>query len=169
MRLSQRILNPAFLLFTLLSFSVSSFAGDLPCYDRSDLLPINNDQVLEWLDTTHDQFEARANIVGHLVEVSQIRDSHFHLLVQIGNDSEDLIEVIYNRHFGDLPQDWEIGVEIQACGDYITDPTTVSGATGILHWVHFNPGNRSRNHEDGFLIIDDVPYGANPDGFDGSR
>ena len=123
-----------------------------------------NEQVLEWKRTTPNQTLKRGHITGILVRVVQSRVTHEHLEVRIGAAASDSIEIVYNSEFGQMPS-FAPGAQVEACGDYITArasngryPPSPMGA--ILHWVHFNPGDRDGGrHEHGYVQVDGVLYG----------
>ena len=142
-------------LFTSLSLANAQF-DNVPCLAKDQALEIDNEQVLNWKVSTENQFKRRAHIKGVVVELLPSSPRHEHFIMQIGDDKEDIIEVIYNVEFGEFPALQE-GHVVQACGDYITSisrsgklPPSPAGA--IIHWVHESP-NPGR-HESGFLIIE---------------
>lgn len=130
-----------------------------PSYGRP--LAVNNEQVLHWKRTTPNQFRERANVKGVVTRVFPDKTGHEHFEIAIGKRYEDVLEVIYNTDFGAIPEVVP-GMEIQACGDYITAtaqsgpyPPSPSGA--IIHWIHMNPSGKG--HDPGFLMIDGELYG----------
>jgi len=139
-----------------------AFAADAPvCLSYGRDLPINNAQVLHWKRTTSNQFQERAHVKGPVVRIFSDRSNHRHFEINIGRNVEDVLEVIYNEDFGEMPLPAE-GAIVEACGDYITAtaksgpyPPSPSGA--IIHWVHLNPSGRG--HDAGFVVIDGVLYG----------
>gem|GEM_PF-567094 len=129
--------------------------------DNRRSLQVDNGQVVTWKAKTPNQFKARAYVQGEVVRLFPERNSHDHFEIQIGPNPKDVLEVIYNKSFGDL-RDVRPGMTVAACGDYITStaqsgpyPASPSGA--IIHWVHFNP--REGGHPHGFLIIDGELFG----------
>lgn len=131
-------------------------------------LQVNNRQVLEWKQSTKNQFKDRGYVTGVLVGVIQQRPSHLHLDVflgetQSGTGKDSDIELIYNREFGDVNvNNLRPGMEVSACGDYITSnkdtPRYKASPLGaILHWIHKATGG---THPSGFLMIDGQLYGA---------
>jgi hypothetical protein len=150
----------------LLSSQVSLAADEIPeCLAYGRPLSVNNDQVLHWKRTTGNQFRERGNIRGVVVEVLPDRRTHDHFTIKIGKRDYDTVEVIYNTDFGQIP-DPQIGMVVQACGDYITataqsGPYPPSPAGAIIHWLHMNP--RGRGHDPGFLVMDGVLYGQEAD------
>ena len=145
--------------FSLLStiFAMSfAYAQQAPSCLASNgqVLPVNNAQVLSWKATSKDQFHSRGHVLGTLVNIFPDATGHHHMSVQIGQNGQDTIEVIYNEDFGTMPE-LEIGQTIEACGDYITargqvgtEPASPDGA--IVHWVHMST---NANHLSGFVII----------------
>ncbi len=152
-----------FKLFFVLSSLLVSLTANLAFADVSDVecladgraIEVNNEQVLNWKETTENQFKTRANVKGHVVQVLKDATGHDHFILQIGELETDIIEVVYNQEFGGIPE-IELGEEIQACGDYITSNAKTkkylpSPAGAIIHWVHLSP--HPERHESGFLII----------------
>jgi hypothetical protein len=124
-------------------------------------LDVDNNQVIQWKAKTPNQFKARANVQGEVIRLFADRNSHDHFEIKIGPNPKDVLEVIYNKSFGEL-RDVNVGMKVQACGDYITSiapsgpyPASPSGA--IIHWVHFNP--REGGHPHGYLIIEGELFG----------
>ncbi len=119
----------------------------------------NNDQVLKWKTSTRSGFTARAFVVGVLVAILTDQGAHLHLEVDLsnrGNARAEHLEVIYNKQFGQVPP-LRLGMEVQACGDYITSTEKNNGyppspVGAIIHWIHMSP-NPNR-HPSGFLVID---------------
>lgn len=150
----------------LVAFALSqahAIAADktLDCLDKSQPVPIDNAEVLNWKDSTNNQFLARAHIEGTLTKVYPQKSGHTHFEVKIGPKPTDTIEAVYNNSFGKLPA-LKSNMKIEACGDYITStqetpqyPPSPDGA--IIHWIHRNP--KPSGHDSGFLMIDGVPYG----------
>ncbi len=150
-------------------FTMSGWASaaDLvpDCKSGGSVLQIDNSQVLGWKATTANQFQSRGHIQGLLVQALPDHSGHHHLSVQIGPNSNDTIEVIYNEAFGPLPN-YQVGSEIEACGDYITSnkptnsyPASPDGA--IIHWVHTAPNG---GHDSGFVLVDGVLCGQQSGG-----
>jgi hypothetical protein len=119
----------------------------------------NNEQVLRWKESTQSGYTARAFVVGVLVGILTDQGSHLHLEVDLSNKStarSEHLEFVYNKEFGEVPP-LRIGMEIKACGDYITStqrnggyPPSPVGA--IIHWIHMSP--KPERHPSGFLVID---------------
>ena len=139
-----------------------------PCFDRAknyEPLPVMNEEVLVWKRETPNQTLKRARIRGTLVKVVQTRKSHAHFEVQIGTGEGASVELVYNREFGDIVDALADGAEVDACGDYITSrsragnyPPSPMGA--ILHWIHYNPGDRDGGkHDHGYVAINGVLFG----------
>ncbi len=130
-----------------------------PCLENGNpsALPVNNGQVLEFKQKGKNQFQARAHVQGRLVRITQVRKTHQQFEIQIGPRPQDTLEVVYNVAFGDLPS-LTPNLQVEACGDYITTRQSPSGA--IIHWVHWNPGDRDGGkHEHGYVMLDGVVYG----------
>jgi hypothetical protein len=153
------------LFISTLFLVVSAQAQSPPCNAAGQLLPVNNEQVLQWKSSTANQFHSRAHIHGKLAGSLPDHSGHHHLSVQIGPNSGDTVEVIYNEAFGPVPS-YSNGSDIEACGDYITSnasagPYPASPDGAIIHWVHEAPNS---GHESGFVIIDGTVCGQNPGG-----
>lgn len=140
-----------------------------PCLSDGRPIPIDNDRVLAFKETTKNQFHARAHIKGKAGVSYPTKNKHLHFPVSIGSDENDTIEIVFNLAFDNVPPIQE-GAVVEACGDYITSiaqsgpyPPSPDGA--IMHWVHQNP--RGRGHEDGYMIVDGVVYGRLNDLFYG--
>lgn len=157
----------AFGLFLSLAFILNASASEIPppCLDSGKKLPVLNEQVHHWKNTTQNQFLARARVHGVLSKIYTEEGSHAHFQIEfddgLDNRADDTLEVIYNLDFGKLPP-LAVGMEIEACGDYITStvstnryPASPDGA--IIHWIHKNP--RGTGHESGYLEIDGRTYG----------
>lgn len=140
-----------------------------PCMDQNlNAMPINNEIVLKWKESTPNNFVRRAHIKGIVIPNDAVsdRNSHSHFVIAIlGTTQSGPIEVVYSDQFGLLPAIHE-GMQVEACGDYITStgrggpdnefPPSPVGA--IIHWLHksWQPLDR---HPSGFLAIDGVVYG----------
>lgn len=147
--------------------SVSAYAGaNAPdCMAEGQTLAPNESQVINWKNTTQNQFHSRAHVIGTLVQQYPDHSGHHHFEVKIGANVSDTVEVIYNEDFGTLPA-IQPGSRIEACGDFITAnkqsgsyPASPDGA--IIHWVHKAPNS---SHESGFLIIDGTVCGQDSNG-----
>ncbi len=138
-----------------------ALADNMPaCMAAGQSLAVNNAQVINWKNTTQNQFHSRGHVQGKLLKVYPDHSGHHHFEVQIGSNQSDTIEVIYNEAFGAIPT-IAAGVDVEACGDYITSnkpagayPASPDGA--ILHWVHQAPNS---GHESGYVAINGVVYG----------
>ncbi len=148
----------------LITFNAEA-AGRPACLDKNKkALPApNNAQVLSWKESTPDQYQDRALVVGKLVGVLLDRASHLHLEIDIGGPGapqarNQRIEIVYNKDFGSVT-DYRTGSEVYACGDYITtkggNKPSVTGA--IVHWVHMSPDQN--RHSNGYLMIDGKLHG----------
>lgn len=148
----------------------SALAEGAPeCLAHGQSLGVNNDQVLQWKQTTENEFLARAHVTGQIVKVFDDRNGHNHFLIDLGEGSrggegDGALEVVYNEEFGALP-DLRDGMQVEACGDYITAtgrggrhgeyPPSPAGA--IIHWVHAN--SKGSGHDSGYLMIEGQVYG----------
>lgn len=137
------------------------YSGIPLCRDGARDLPVVNDQVIDWKTETPNQFKARARVRGSVTRFFKDRDSHTHFEIKIGPRSQDVLEVIYNKAFGKLPE-IETQMDVEACGVYITSfapaghyQASPSGA--IIHWVHINP--KKGGEPDGYLAINGQLYG----------
>jgi hypothetical protein len=124
-----------------------------------------NDAVIEWKRATPNQFKARAHVQGRYVRTLKVRPSHVHFELRLATPESasaspaESIELIYNREFGDMPPEFTPNSEVSACGDYITANASAgryepSPLGAIIHWVHFNPGDRDGGkHPHGFVWV----------------
>lgn len=150
--------------FCGLMLSAYAHAQVPDCMNRGQVLPVNNDQVLQWKESTANQYHNRGHIQGRLVQAYPDHSGHHHLEVQIGAASSETIEVIYNEDFGPIPTT-QPGDQIEACGDYITSnaqsgPYPASPDGAIIHWVHRSP---TRNHDDGYVVVNGTLCGDHPE------
>jgi len=158
-------INKAFMNFALLISMIFVFGPNLAiaetCMNHGQVLPIDNEQVLQWKSSTQNQFHSRGNVSGTVDEVFHDQTGHRHFSLKIGSGPEDHIEVIYNEQFGQMPEP-SVGDNAEACGDYIT-ATSASGGYppspdgALIHWVHRSPNPSA--HDSGFVIINGVVYG----------
>lgn len=135
------------------------------CLDQNQVMDVDNQKVLTWKSSTQNQWpgqgsRARAFVRGFVTRVFADRNGHDHFEIQIGRSTREVLEVVYNQDFGQLPP-IQLGVEVSACGDYITSiaPTPryeASPSGAIIHWVHFS---NSARHEDGFVTVNGELYG----------
>jgi hypothetical protein len=137
------------------------------CLDGPDEMRVDNARVLKFKTTTPNQYLDRAFVEGNVTEAPDVKNGHDHFIISIGPDRGDTLEIIYNKEFGAMPE-INVGDRVAVCGDYITSTQRAgrydpSPAGAIMHWIHFNPGNRSGSarHEHGFVMI-----GSNLIGFD---
>lgn len=145
----------------ILVFGNGALADVMPnCMASGQTLAVNNSQIIQWKSTTPNEFRSRGHIQGNLLRVYPDQTGHHHYEVQIGANTNDKIEVIYNEDFGAIPE-VAPGSTVEACGDYITSNQR-SGSLrpspdgAILHWVHQAP---NANHDSGYLAIDGTVYG----------
>ncbi len=135
--------------------------NNLHCLDNSkQSMTYNNSTVVEWEQKTKDQYKNRALIYGTILKIYPDKTGHTHFALAMSGGGA--IEVIYNDEFGDLPS-LKSGMLVVACGDYITvgkNARLPSPQPAIIHWVHYNPGDRDGGiHPGGFLIVNGKPYG----------
>lgn len=143
-----------------------SWAQQAPDCDGFNGQPfgVNNDEVLQWKTSTPNLFKARAHIQGVITNLFADATGHSHFQAQIGPNTTDTIEVIYNEGFGAVSSSttFQLGMSVEACGDYITstEPTQYYPASpdgAIIHWVHNSP-NVAR-HPSGYMMVNGVLYG----------
>ena len=152
-------------LSSMVVLSFSAFAQTPVCLGQNgQALEVNNQEVLNWIRSSHNQYRNRGHIYGSLTQIYPDKTGHHHLGVQIGQNSSDMIEVIYNEDFGGMPNLHQ-GSVIEACGDYITSNAPAGGypaspAGAIVHWVHMSPNPR---HYSGFVVVDGNVCGQNSD------
>jgi hypothetical protein len=156
-------------------FASTSFAGrdgeQGICMDGGRRMQnYNNSQVLNWKTSTPNAWQGRGFVSGSVVEVVRGNPSHFRFIIQIGPKTQDLLEVIYNVAFGQLPE-LRSGTPVSICGDFInaferSGRYQASPAGAIIHWVHGSNGNR---HEDGFIAVNGTIYGQDGDARGGRR
>ena len=153
------------ILFLLISANVSfaqSNTSPPTCLDQSGkILPENNAQVLQWKETTANQFLSRAHVQGVVMDIYADHSGHHHFLIDLDSNTNHTLEVIYNISFGELPP-MTVGMKIEACGDYITsnaqtDQYPASPAGAIIHWIHKNPN--PKGHRSGYLMINGKLFG----------
>ncbi|MCM2322231.1 MAG: DUF3465 domain-containing protein [Oligoflexia bacterium] len=145
-------------------FVSAAFGREIPpCIINGSPAPIDNEQVIAWKSSTPNQFKARARVEGVVTRVFPQRPSHNHFEIQLSDNEDDTLEVIFNSEFDVLPR-IQPGMVVEACGDYITSfaranryEASPSGA--IIHWVHEN--SRGGGHEHGYLVINGKLYGFN--------
>lgn len=130
------------------------------CMAGGKVLPIDNQQVVQWKASTPNQYKNRAHVNGPVTRLYPDHSGHTHFEISIGNAATDTLEVIYNDEFGALPQ-MRVGMSVEACGDYITStaqsgPYPASPDGAIIHWIHKNP---HQGHDDGYVAVDGTLYG----------
>ncbi len=164
MKFNQRLLG--WVVFGLISATVSQ-AGQLPpCLDSKRELSVDNEAVLKLKETAPLGVPIRAFISGTVTRVfdrtvsKKTKNSHARFEMQIGDESSEVIEVIYNLSFGEMPAA-PVGAEVSACGDFINSHSPNNGyqaspSGAIIHWVHKSNSDR---HENGFVAINNVLYG----------
>lgn len=135
------------------------------CLEGPEELSIDNSRVLRFKVEQKNQFLARAYVEGKVISLPEQQGDHDHFSISLGNKSTDTLEVIYNNAFGSMPN-VQIGDVVTVCGDFINSFARAGGYDAspdgaIIHWVHYNPGNRSRAHEHGF-----IQFGTDLVGFD---
>jgi hypothetical protein len=149
-----------FLVFSTLAHALEA----PPCLDQNRTLTEMNQAVLGWKDSTKSGYQARARVSGRVTRITRPDKDHMRFEIQIGSTQNEVLEVIYNQDFGalDAPKP---GQQVEACGVYITSnkrngsfPPSPSGA--IIHWVHYNPGDRDGGkHEHGYVMIEGRLFG----------
>lgn len=145
-------------------FLSTALASETPdCIARNQQLPVNNEQVIHWKQSTRDGYKDRGHIHGTLTSVYKDKSGHRHFQVTIGDGSGETIEIIYNQEFGAIPKEaLQIGAEVESCGDYITSnkrgkyQPSPDGA--IIHWVHKSTNTR---HDSGYVMINGEVFGFN--------
>jgi hypothetical protein len=134
-----------------------------PCLDdQYRPLNIDNAHVLRLRESTQDQYKDRAFVNGVVTNVYADRTGHNHFALNLDSHPAGDIEIIYNQKFGRIPQIVP-GMNVLACGDYITaGPRSrlPSPMGAIIHWVHYNPGDRDGGkHPHGFIGVNGRIYG----------
>jgi hypothetical protein len=151
------------LVLSCFAFAPSARATDAfpVCLNGKKGLGINNAQVHVWKTTTPNQYLARGHVHGTISRLYPTKNRHAHFEIEFDGGVDDTLEVVYSLDFGKLPR-LALGMEIEACGDYITSsqatsqyPPSPDGA--IIHWIH---KSTSRNHASGFLAVEGRVYGG---------
>lgn len=163
-------LRASWLLVFLAHSVFASDVSSLPnCDGPQGPMPFINPTVLNWKFNKPNQFKARALIEGVYVRETLDRDSHYQFIMQIGPDAQrDVVEVIYNKEFGQYPVTFP-GMRVVACGDFINafksgGGYSASPAGAIIHWVHWNPGDRDGGrHPHGYMLMGDQLVGYDHD------
>ena len=156
--------------FILASFSIALSANaavqPIPCLSVQAGTAIGNTDawVPQWKAKMGTR--VRGNLFGIFTRILPSNSTHTHFEMRVPTvvngamASSDVVEVVYNDEFGSLPRMHQ-GSTVEACGDFITVNNSPDRA--IIHWVHYNPGNRDNGrHEHGFLNIDGIYYGVPP-------
>jgi hypothetical protein len=155
------------ILSAVVGIVVWSSAGAAPalpdCFGTNrQQLPILNHQVIQWRESTRDQFQTRALVQGVITDIYPEKTGHAHFAINLDSEPSGDIEIIYNQEFGALPS-LKRGMQVVACGDYITaGPRSrlPSPMGAIIHWVHYNPGNRDGGaHPHGYVMVNGMVYG----------
>ncbi len=134
------------------------------CYSGSDIIEIDNEQVVFWKKAEKNQFRARAHVYGKVSRVFGVRGGdHVHFEIQIGPATRDVLEVVYNTEFGRIQV--APGMDAQVCGDFINafernGYYSASPSGAIIHWVHERRG--ASTHDEGFVILEDHLFGHGP-------
>lgn len=138
--------------------SALSFADNLDCLGLDGKpTPSSNSEVLNWLHSTPNNFNARAYVQGTVVKRYPDQTNHAHFSIDLNGDGVGDLEVIYQYDAGTIPNVIP-GMKITSCGDYITANNSPNG--GIIHWVHCN--SRAGPHPDGFLSVNGSVFGFSP-------
>lgn len=151
-------------LFFFVTASLAQAAEAPPCLDQKRTLSEMNQAVLGWKDSTKSGYQARARVSGKVTRITRPDKGHMRFEIQIGTAPDEVLEVIYNQKFGALKTP-EPGQEVEACGVYITSNKkngvhAASPSGAIIHWVHYNPGDRDGGkHEHGYVMVDGRLFG----------
>lgn len=160
--LMRRSVGIVSLVVWVLSIGSAVGASLPPCLENGSpgMLPVMNDQVIQWKQVTKNSYQDRALVAGRVVRLLLERPGHTHIEISLDDKAGESIEVVYNTVFGELPKIVP-GMQAAACGDYITTKGQKNTPLGaIVHWVHYNPGDRDGGvHEHGYLVLDGVVYG----------
>ena len=168
------------ILFSLVALSTSFGLTASAFFDATSQLPVcndehakplsvNNAQVLQ-LKTVRNARPVRSFVSGKVTRVFKTLcgnkgTCHDHFEIQIGSNSNDVLEVVYSQDFGALSI-VQVGTDVQTCGDFINTsaqgpgrgPTSPSGA--IIHWVHKSV---CMDHESGYVALDGKVFGFGDD------
>jgi hypothetical protein len=131
-----------------------------PCVDkRGEEMDFNNQQVAQWKTSTKNGYQDRGYVKGTFTRWYSDRNGHVHFQMEL-TGTDTTLEVIYNTQFGEVDRNIRTGVEVIACGDYITSTKQtrypVSPDLAIIHWIH---KSMNGSHPSGFLMIDGQLYG----------
>ncbi len=141
--------------------SIDSFDFSPRCLgNHGEVLPVNNQNVLNLETSTANQYLTRAHVKGVIGQIYADRNGHNHFQAIIGSDSSQTVEIVYSQDFGPLP-DLSPGMTVEACGDYITSTEDTSEYPAspdraIIHWVHKSD---SAKHPSGFVMINGSLFG----------
>ncbi|MBS1959980.1 MAG: hypothetical protein JST80_10940 [Bdellovibrionales bacterium] len=140
----------------------------IPCLNDAGKQITNfmNNTVLDWKETSKDQFKTRALVQGPISTFFNDHTGHAHFGINLNSDGISDLEVIYNEEFGALPDNLTIGQSVTACGDFIVARKIRPSPLGaLIHWVHYNPGDRDGGrHPHGYLVISGRAYGLPANG-----
>jgi hypothetical protein len=147
----------------ILAISATPIALAIECRVGSQVLPIDNDRVLQFKYSTPNGYKAQARVQGEITRVFPDQTRHNHFEIQIGSGPDDTLEVIYAEENGRLPA-VAPGMTVEACGEYITanGGRAPSPSRAIIHWVHVADPARG-SHPSGYLLIDGAVCGQGRD------
>ncbi len=143
------------------SFSAHAFLENAKtpvCLDGRSEISVDNQSALRFKSEEKNGALTRAFIRGRIISAPVRQGDHDRFSISIGSGPRDTVEVIYNVDFGSMPA-FSRGDDVVVCGDFINSfaqngryKPSPDGA--IIHWVHYNPGDRSTAHEHGFIQIE---------------
>lgn len=142
-------------------FSFQLLAQPYQCLDEyGNPLAVSNESALIVKFQYPNGTKVRARVKGPMIRVTGPKRKHVKFAIQIGPNTEDTLEVIYNRKFGDL-EEVQVGDVVEACGDLIVSNKRrgryyPSPEGAIIHWLHFDPRGK---HKDGYLKVNQHDYG----------
>ena len=150
------------------SNSIPTLPNNLKCTNMErDPMPYMNEIVLSWKTSTDNTFKSQALVQGKITEVYRTQTNsrgltHTKFAIDLDAIPGGDLEVIFNDEFGPLPA-LSKGVAVVVCGQYITanrQSKLPSPMGAIIHWVHYNPGDRDGGRQPGgFVIVNGKPYG----------
>lgn len=128
------------------------------CLDwEGNNLRVDNQAVINMKYNTRNGHKTRARVKGVIGKTYPATAGHIRFQVLLGNDEG--IELVYNTGFDALPQKLKEGVEVEACGDYITASEQgkypPSPDKAIIHWLH----RSTSDHPSGWVKIGKKLYG----------